>query len=152
MARAAPTRDAHRVVGHNLSEYQDLLGWQLHCTESIAHPSSPQMAADASVLSLAPSATASFTVLGCEARRFFASGAQTRRHDTAQSIGMLQPLWMVNATRSSPRSTWSKLVHAAIVRRGRSANAGTAVGMTIEIARAHVAPRTQLAARMADLR
>ena len=68
----------------------------------MAQASSPQIAADASALPLAPSAIASFTEAGCAARRFRVSGAQTTRHDTAQSTGIEQPLWIVNATRLSP--------------------------------------------------
>src|SRR5215470_15493467 len=107
----------------------------------MTHASSPQIAADASALRLPPSGMASLTLPGCEARRFFASGAHTTRHDTEQSTGMLHALRIVNATRSSPRSTWSKLAHAAIVRRKRSADAGTTDAGTIEMARAHAAHR-----------
>src|ERR1041384_7869301 len=122
----------------------------------MTHASSPQIAADASALRLPPSGIASLALPGCEARRFFASGAHTTRHDTEQSTGMLHVLWIVNATRSSPRSTWSKLAHAAMLRGARSADAGTTDAGTIEIARAraraHLAHRTELTVRMADLR
>src|SRR3954452_24157981 len=122
----------------------------------MTHASSPQTAADASALPLAASGMASRALAGCEARRFFASGAHTTRHATEQSTGMLHALWIVNATRSSPRSTWSKLAHAAMLRRARSADAGTTDAGTIEIAgakaRVHPAHRTELTVRMTDLR
>src|ERR1041384_5873264 len=87
----------------------------------MTHASSPQIAADASALRLPPSGIASLALPGCEARRFFASGAHTTRHDTEQSTGMLHVLWIVNATRSSPRSTWSKLAPPAMLRGARAA-------------------------------
>jgi hypothetical protein len=70
----------------------------------MVQPSSPQIAAEASALSLLPPVTANFALLGCEARRFLDSGAQTTRHDTAQSSGTLQELRIVNDTLSSPFS------------------------------------------------
>src|SRR3954465_7993596 len=122
----------------------------------MTHASSPQIAADASALPLAASGMASRALAGCEARRFFASGAHTTRHATEQSTGMLHALWIVNATRAAPRSTWSKLAHAAMLRRGGSADAGPTDAGTIEIARARASAnlphRTELTVRMADLR
>ena len=93
-----------RVVGCKLLEFQSLLGWHVHSTESIDHASSPQIAADATALWLPPSRTASLAALGCEARRFFESGAHTTRHDTEQSTGIEHALWIVNATLLSPLS------------------------------------------------
>src|SRR4051812_18508929 len=58
--RAAKGRRMRRVVERNLSQSQSLFGAQIHCTESIAQLSPPQIAADASALWLAPSAIASF--------------------------------------------------------------------------------------------
>jgi hypothetical protein len=141
----------HRVVGCNLTRSQSLSGSQAQCTESIAQLSSPQIAAEASALWLAPSATASFAVLGCEARRLLDPGAHTTRHDTAQATGIVHALWIVNETLSSPCSAWWKLVQSASERCRRSADAGT-TGTTIEIARAHVAHRTEHTVRMTDLR
>jgi len=92
---------------------------------------------------------ANFAALGCEARRLFESGAHTTRHDTEQSTGIEHVLWMVNATLSSPFSAWSKLVQVESDRLVRSASAGVT---QIEMARAHVAHRAQLVARMTDLR
>jgi hypothetical protein len=104
MRQDRPARGKPRVVGGKLLESQSLLGWQDHSTESIAHPSSPQVAADASALWLPPSRIASLAALGCEARRFFESGAHTTRHDTEQSTGIEHALWIVNATLSWPLS------------------------------------------------
>jgi len=42
---------------------------------------------------------ANLALPGCEARRFFPSGAHTTRQDTEQSTGMLHALRIVNATR-----------------------------------------------------
>jgi hypothetical protein len=114
----------------------------------MAQPSSPQTEAEASALWLWPSVRASFATFGCEARRVFDSGAHTTRHDTKQSIGIEQVLWMVNETLSSPFSAWSKLVQVDNERFVRSASAGT----QIEMARAQVAHLAQLVVRMTDLR
>jgi hypothetical protein len=110
--------------------------------------SSPHTSAEAAALWLVPSAMASRSELGCEPRRVLDAGAQTTRHDTAQSSGIVQALRIVNATLASPWSDWSKLAQLEIERRAWSANAGT----QIEMARAHVAHRAQQVARMTDLR
>jgi phosphatidylserine/phosphatidylglycerophosphate/cardiolipin synthase-like enzyme len=96
---------------------------------------------------LVPGSSEKFADAGCAARRFLASGAQTRRHDTEQSTGIEHALRTVNPTLVSPGSLWSKLVQLATVRRMRSAEAG----MQIEMARAQLAHRAQRVARMTDL-
>ena len=83
----------------------------------------PQTAADASARRLAPSTIARLVAPGCELRRLLDSGAHTTRHDTAQSIGIVHALWIVNATLSSPSSACSKRVQVAS---GDSARAGAA--------------------------
>ena len=75
-----------------------MFGWQLHEIESICHASSPQTAAEASALDDVPSTSASFCEPAWAARRFFESGAQTTRHDTLQSTGIVQVLRIVSDT------------------------------------------------------
>lgn len=102
------------------------------------------------MLWLVPVLIARLAAAGCALRRFLDSGAQTTRHDTAQSSGIEHVLWIVNATLASCSSACSKLAQVATERLARSATAGT-TGTQIERARAHVAHRARWAVRMTDL-
>src|SRR5665647_1178584 len=84
---------------------QSLFGSHAQLTESIAHPSSPQTAALASVDPAPESLRASFADLEWVERRFFESGAHTTRHEIEQSTGTVQVLWIVNDTVSSSLSS-----------------------------------------------
>jgi len=81
-----------------------LFGRQLHSIESIDQASSPHVAAEASALDAVPSTSASFCDPGCSLRRFFDAGAQTTRHDTVQSTGIVQLFLIVRSTAASPLS------------------------------------------------
>jgi len=71
----------------------------------IVHESSPQMAAEISAdLDALSEPSDILAEPGCDARRLGASGAQMTFHDSEQSTGIVQPLWIVSSTAESPLS------------------------------------------------
>jgi hypothetical protein len=87
----------HRTTGRSqlleiAPDVQSLLGSQLHAIVSIDQPSSPHIAADASVDRFPLGSIASFIAPACTDRRLRDSGAHTTRHVIAQSTGTVQAL------------------------------------------------------------